>query len=382
MSRKVRILFILDQFPGPTAGTEGQFWLLFQGLDRERFDPAILLLRSSPFLETVAGDAPVRVLDVQRLRSPRSLWRVLKAVIWARRNKYDVAHIFFNDSSLVFPPLLRLAGIRVIVSRRDLGFWYTPGQLRILRWNRRYVDWIVANCKAVRDVVCQAEHYDPSHVQVIYNGLVRHPPGLDRAATRHSLGIEAQAQVLAVVANLRPLKRIDDAIRALSLVRQRHPATMLVIVGEDRPYGGGPSLRAGLESLADSLAVRDAVRFVGPLADPMPAIVSADVCLLVSETEGLSNSIIEYMVAARPVVCTKVGGNAELVTDGQTGYLVAVGDVNQLAASIIGLLQNADRAHAFGAEGRRRALELFAPAAMVARHMKLYAGMTLANRHA
>ena len=157
---------------------------------------------------------------------------------------------------------------------------------------------------------------------------------------------------------------------------------MLVIVGEDRPYGGGPSLRAGLESLADSLAVRDAVRFVGPLADPMPAIVSADVCLLVSETEGLSNSIIEYMVAARPVVCTKVGGNAELVTDGQTGYLVAVGDVNQLAASIIGLLQNADRAHAFGAEGRRRALELFAPAAMVARHMKLYAGMTLANRHA
>ena len=228
MSRKVRILFILDQFPGPTAGTEGQFWLLFQGLDRERFDPAILLLRSSPFLETVAGDAPVRVLDVQRLRSPRSLWRVLKAVIWARRNKYDVAHIFFNDSSLVFPPLLRLAGIRVIVSRRDLGFWYTPGQLRILRWNRRYVDWIVANCKAVRDAVCQAEHYDPSHVQVIYNGLVRHPPGLDRAATRHSLGIEAQAQVLAVVANLRPLKRIDDAIRALSLVRQRHPATMSI----------------------------------------------------------------------------------------------------------------------------------------------------------
>ncbi len=316
MSRKVRILFILDQFPGPTAGTEGQFWLLFQGLDRERFDPAILLLRSSAFLETVAGDAPVKVLDVQRLRSPRSLWRILKAVIWARRNNYDVAHIFFNDSSLVFPPLLKLAGIRVIVSRRDLGFWYTPGQLRILRWNRRYVDWIVANCKAVREVVCQAEHYDPSHVQVIYNGLVRHPLGLDRAATRHSLGIEAQAQVLVVVANLRPLKRIDDAIRALSLVRQRHPAAVLVIVGEDRPYEGGPSLRAGLESLADSLAVRDAVRFVGPLADPMPAIVSADVCLLVSETEGLSNSIIEYMVAARPVVCTNVGGNAELVADG------------------------------------------------------------------
>jgi glycosyltransferase involved in cell wall biosynthesis len=242
------------------------------------------------------------------------------------------------------------------------------------------VDWIVANCKAVREVVCQAEHYDPSHVQVIYNGLARRPLELDRAATRHSLGIEAQAQVIVVVANLRPLKRIDDAIRALSLVRQRHPATVLVIVGEDRPYEGGPSLRADLECLADSLVVRDAVRFVGPLADPMPAIVSADVCLLVSETEGLSNSIIEYMAAARPVVCTNVGGNAELVVEGETGHLATVGDIEQLAASIVQLLHNRQQAQAFGKEGQRRALELFSPATMVAQHMELYSG--LARGHA
>jgi len=375
MSRSIRILFILDQFPGPIAGTEGQFWLLFRSLDRKSFAPAILLLRPSAFLETAAGDTPVKVLGVWQLRSLRSLWRVLKAALWARRSEYDIAHIFFNDSSLVFPWILKLLGIRVIVSRRDLGFWYTPLQLRILRWNRSFVDRVVANCKAVKDVVCEDERYDSKCVRVIYNGLVREPGELDRDTGRRALGIAAQAEVLAIVSNLRPLKRIDDAIRALAVVRRRHPRAILVIAGEDRAYDSGPSLRASLEALAETLDVRDAVRFLGAVTDPMPLIVSADVCLLVSQTEGLSNSIIEYMAAARPVVCTNVGGNAELVAEGKTGHLAAVGDIDQLAASIVQLLRDSQQARAFGKEGQRRALEMFSPATMVAQHADLYSGL-------
>jgi glycosyltransferase involved in cell wall biosynthesis len=382
MSRKIRILFILDQFPGPTAGTEGQFWLLLQNLDRNRFEPSILLLRPSRFLESTASGVSIKVLGILKLRSPRSLWRILTATVWAAQSKYDVAHIFFNDSSLVFPLLLKLVGIKVIVSRRDLGFWHTPGQLRILRWNRRFVDGIVANCKAVKKAVCESERYDPSRVHVIYNGLVRRMPLLDRATARRSLTIPLDAKVLTIVANLRPLKRIDDAIRALALVRKRNPSAILLIVGEDRPFEGGKSLRKELESLATSLGVYEAVRFLGALPDPMPSVVSADVCLLVSETEGLSNAIMEYMLAARPVVCTDVGGNAELISESETGNLIAVGDVDRLADSTVALLRNAGQASAYGTAAQRRAIELFAPIAMVDRHMELYATLASSLRHA
>lgn len=371
-TRRIRVLYVLDGYTDPHAGTETQFWLLLRQLDRTRFEPRILLLRRSEFLETHAGDIPVSVLDVGSLRSPRAMWRILCAALRARRDRIDVAHLFFNDVSLVFPPLLRVLGIPVIVSRRDLGFWYTRGNLPLLRLNAPFVSCVVANCEAVRRAVMDAERYSADKVLVIYNGISREParPGRD---VRSELSLSPDAPLLAIVANLRPLKRVDDAIRALAVVAQAFPEVCLAVVGEDRPGASGVSARQELQALAEELGVAERLRFLGKLEDPMPVMAAADVCLLCSETEGLSNVVIEYMFAGKPVVCTDVGGNSELVVEGQTGHLVPVGDVEGLARAISGLLDDRARARAFGEAARRRALELFEPSAMVKRHESLYA---------
>ena len=372
---RIKLLFILDEFPDPQAGTEGQFLLLLSRLDRSRFEPAILLLRPSAWLRTHLVDVPITVLGITRMRSPASWWRVWRAGWRARRQGFRLAHIFFNDSAMMFPLPLRLLGIETIVSRRDLGFWYTRGNLPVLRAAGRFVTAVIANSAAVRDVVVAREHIAAERVFVIHNGFRRDqaPP-----ATAPP-GLPSDGQLLVCVANLRPLKRFADAIRALPAVRAAAGAVSLVIVGEDRPGTSGQSHRAELEALAASLGVADSVLFAGKMTDPMPVVARASVCLLLSETEGLSNVVIEYMIAGKPAVCTAVGGNQELVVDGQTGFLVAVGDVDAIAARIAELLLDRGKAAQFGARAQQRARAEFSAAAMVRRHQEIYERLLAAS---
>ena len=366
----IKLLYILDEFPDPHAGTESQFWLLLQGLDRTQVEPSILLLRRSAFLEAHAAPTPVQVLNVPRLRSPLGLARIMAAAYRAKRSGFQVAHIFFNDSALVFPIVLKLVGIRVIVSRRDLGFWYSKVKLKVLRLQARFVDVVVANCKAVRDVVVKAERIAQEKVRVIYNGIA--PRSTAEPSNRGMFGIPDDVSLIVTVANLRPLKRIDIAVRALATLRDRRRPVHLLVIGEDREGRAGASHRAELEVLARELGVSSRVHFAGKMSDPFPAIDLADICVLCSETEGLSNVIIEYMLAGKPVICTDVGGNAELVLPGKTGELVACNSVEGFGQAIASLLDDPARAASYGREGRLRTSELFTASAMIEHHSSLY----------
>ena len=121
-----RVLYVLDEFPGPNAGTEAQFWLLYCALSKATFRPRVVTLRPSPYLRSRLGPGEYECLAVGSLRSPASLWRALRFALRARREGFTVAHLFLNDVNVLMPPFLALAGIRTIVSRRDLGLWYDP----------------------------------------------------------------------------------------------------------------------------------------------------------------------------------------------------------------------------------------------------------------
>jgi glycosyltransferase involved in cell wall biosynthesis len=334
------ILFILDKFIDATAGTESQIVLLLRMLDRARFTPRVVLLRGPDGLSRHVPDVPVEVVDVQQIRSPLSWWRAWRCAWAARRAGVRLAHIFFNDASAIFPLPLRLAGLRVLISRRDLGFWYTPSLLKLLRLSNRFVDAVVCNARAVQDVVIAQEHVPAARTTVIYNGISREPTSASREELRDRFGLPHDAFVVVTVANLRPLKRIDSAIGALARMKALSPAPMLVVAGADRAGSTGKSHREELESHARSLGVADRVRFLGAVDDPMPLLGCADVAVLCSETEGLSNSVIEYLLAGKPVVCTPVGGSSELVEEGVTGYFFEVGDEATLAARLMDLHAN------------------------------------------
>jgi glycosyltransferase involved in cell wall biosynthesis len=114
--------------------------------------------------------------------------------------------------------------------------------------------------------------------------------------------------------------------------------------------------------------LRDHAFFIGRCAEVSELLNVSDVCVLSSRgVEGFSNSITEYMAAARPVVATDIGGAREAIVDGETGFVVAPGDDEAMAARIVALLQGGERAREMGRRGREVVGQKFSCAAQLER---------------
>jgi glycosyltransferase involved in cell wall biosynthesis len=368
----IKVAYILDDFPDPSAGTEGQLWQLWNALDRNVVEPRIVLLRDSPFLRENLRSIPITVLGIRSVKNAGALTKAVRLCRALARDGVEVAHIFFNDSAVLFPPLLKLFGIRSIVSRRDLGLWSRDTGTFLSRLVSPFVDRYLANCEAVRAVVMRDECGNPARSEVILNACKPDAFKVTAdAAVTAKFGLQGRAPLLLMVANLRPLKRIGDAVRALAPLHERFPDALLAVAGADRPTAGGGH-RAELEATARELGVLDNVRFLGPVRNVAPLIAAADVCMLLSETEGLSNSLIEYMCAGKPVIATKVGGAPEILRDGENGLLVDVGDITAISRAIERLATDAAFAERLGTNARATARALFEPEKVLAQYLDLY----------
>jgi glycosyltransferase involved in cell wall biosynthesis len=135
--------------------------------------------------------------------------------------------------------------------------------------------------------------------------------------------------------------------------------------------GDGP-LRAELEALTADLNLTDRVRFLGSRDDVAALLVAADVAVLSSRSEGLSLALLEAMAAGKPVVATRVGGNPEVLTDGETGRLVPPADPEALAAALLEVLDQPGQAAALGRAARSRVVERFSLRGMVTQYEQVY----------
>jgi len=360
------ILLVADQLEHLQAGTEGQMLALCNGLLELGWRVELAVLRGADKIRD-RWPTPVHEIGVQSLSTPRAWWRACRFALLARGAGFRLTQIFFNDAAIVMPPLLKAAGLAVVVARRDMGFWYTPGQLRALRTVRRFVDRVVANSRAVAANVAGAEGYTPGQISVIYNGVAMGESTADSIRVSTPQDGSAEPLVVGLVANIRPVKRVQDAVAAFARVAPKHPASVLEIVGDGDT--------AGLERQVASLGLAGRVRFTGRVADVRARLPAYAVCILTSETEGLSNAIIEYMLAARPVVCTETGGNPEVVEHGTTGYLYPVGDTEALAVYLDRLLADPTLRRAMGEAGRDRAEARCSLQTMVKAYEELYFGI-------
>ncbi|HKW12869.1 MAG TPA: glycosyltransferase, partial [Candidatus Krumholzibacteria bacterium] len=131
-------------------------------------------------------------------------------------------------------------------------------------------------------------------------------------------------------------------------------------------------LRNELEKRVAERGLSAAVHFAGARSNVRDYLAAMDVFVLSSVTEGLAMTLLEAMAAARPIVATCVGGNAEVVEDGVTGRLVPASDPAALAAALAALLAEPALAQRMGEAGHTRAIERFSLDAMVARYQAVY----------
>ena len=185
---------------------------------------------------------------------------------------------------------------------------------------------------------------------------------LSRHAKRADLGVGEQSFVVGWAGRLTEIKRPFDLIRAISAV----DAAILVLAGDGE-------LRNSAEALAKELGVANRVRFLGYVSDMGSWYSAFDAFLLVSENEGTPVVAIEALAAGVPVVATDAGGTRTVVDDGETGFVLPVGDIPGLASALARLRDHEELRTRFAAAGRTRMRERFSVDRMVDDVDALYA---------
>src|SRR5690606_16867446 len=215
-----KVVFVIDHFKNPGAGTEGQLMRLVQGYLLAGGQAHLLVLQDSEFLASGRFPCAYSVVGHSRILGPKTwlaCWRHIKQL---KRQGFSVFHVFFNDSSILFPPLVRMARAHCLISRRDMGYWYTPSYLRILRVTGRFVSGVVVNSNAVGKITSASEGIPEHKIHVIYNGYedlkVLDEPPRDLESFKRSGEV-----LLGLVANIRPIKRMQDAILAVAYLRRK-----------------------------------------------------------------------------------------------------------------------------------------------------------------
>jgi N-acetyl-alpha-D-glucosaminyl L-malate synthase BshA len=174
------------------------------------------------------------------------------------------------------------------------------------------------------------------------------------------------------MSNLRPVKRVQDIVRAFATIR-RDVAARLVLVGD------GPDLPGALELAAD-LGVAEHVVSLGRRNDAAELMAASDLYFLPTDYESFGLSALEALACEVPVIGAARGGLPEVVDHGRSGYLCEVGDHEDMAARATELLRDEERRRAFGREGRRRAIERYSRDAIVTRYEELYRELRDARR--
>ena len=299
-------------------------------------------------------------------------------VKYLKQNEVHVVHAHDFYTNIFGMTASTLARVAVRIASRRESSVRAAKQRFVERGAYKLAQKVVANCEEVRQQLI-LEGVSATKVTTLYNGLDLSsfaPQTGDRNEVLASLGlpVDVPRRFITIVANMRAhfqeptpvcLKDHPTFLRAAKRVHEVIPDAAFVIAGE------GEMLEA-TRKLAAELGIEKQTFFLGR-CENVPVLLSASfACVLSSTAEGFSNSILEYMAAGRPVVATRVGGAAEAIEEGSSGYLVNAGDDESLAERLIRLLSDTARAEEMGQRGKEIVSEKFSSEAQLRRTTNLY----------
>jgi glycosyltransferase involved in cell wall biosynthesis len=291
---------------------------------------------------------PTESLEMRRgFPDPRGLLRLARLV---RAWRPDVVHSHMVHANLMARALRLVAPVPALVS--TIHNIYEGGRLWMAayRLTNAFVDHMTIVSEAAAERFVRDRIVPRDLLTVVPNGVdteqvANVPPGAG-AALRHSLGLEREFVWLAV-GRFEIAKDYPNMLRAFARVRAQQPDAVLLLVGRG-------SLQGETERLARELGQDPAVRFLGVRNDVPVVMSAADGFVMSSAWEGMPMVLLEAAAAGLPIVATMVGGNHEVVLEGETGYLVPPRDDAALAAAMLRLgHSSAAERHAMGQRGHQ-----------------------------
>jgi glycosyltransferase involved in cell wall biosynthesis len=350
---RIRVCLLSDTV-GLDAGTERQVVETAKRLDPQRFEVHVVCLEDSPQLQSLRGICHISVFPAASVNSLSGLSQARRFRRYLREHRIQIVHAYMNKTA-AFAVMSCLGSSRIVVtSRLNTGYWYTPALKRWFQVLNRRTDCVMANSQEAKRIAVEAEGLPSKKVAVVYQGvdMGRFSAGLGDRSACERLGVPRGAQVVGIVANLRPVKDHKLFLRAAQIVARQVENSAFLLVGRGELY---PELR----DFAVELGIADRVFFTQGEGNVMDWLAGMSVGCITSFSEGFSNAIIEYMAAGLPVVAVDVGGNRDAIVHGQTGFLVPDRTPEAFAAPLIELLRNEELRASMGASGFQRCKELF-----------------------
>jgi len=369
---KRKVLQLIGNFN--QGGSESQAIQLVRLLQETgRYDIHIGCLEPSGVLrDTVEEFFPGTILEfpLNNFYDVNALRQLNKFQKYLRRNQIEIlqTHDFYTNVFGMAAGFLAKVPVR-IAARRDTGGIRTATQLKVERYAYRLAHAVVANAASIQSQLAEAG-LDEKKIVVIPNAvdLTRFrdgDSGRDQICESLKLPKDA-AGFVTIVANMRfAVKDHPSFLRAACIVHESFPRVAFLLAGEG-------DLRESLLALTRELGLSECVYFLGRCESIAELHAISDVCVLSSTAEGMPNVILEYMAAAKPVVATDVGGVREIVTSGESGFLVQAGDYSSLAEQVKALLRNPEVAVTMGNRGRNVVEKKFSLQAQLNRTEALY----------
>jgi glycosyltransferase involved in cell wall biosynthesis len=372
----LRACYVVSYFHPFASGAEGQ--ALAQGLELARRGHAVhVVTRAVPGYPVIDEDYHgvfihrwIKTASAGPLFGLSFLAGVM-AALRRLRSEIDLVHTHQGLWEAVATGLARplLAGRPTLVQPASSGYYGEADELRRTRGSGLLRRAILANTAfAAISAEIQRQWRD---LGVAEARMIRMASGVD--AERFRPGPSAvEAELLprpraVFTGRLHPQKNLPLLLEAWTEVARRSPANLILV--------GPGNDRRNLVAMADSLGIADRVQFTGAVDNPAEYLRAADLFVLPSVAEGMSNSLLEAMATGLPCVVSSIAGNTDLINDGLNGRLVGEPTAASWSKTLLELVENPAEARQLGDAARRRIDEEFALPVVVDRYLDLYRRM-------
>jgi glycosyltransferase involved in cell wall biosynthesis len=342
------------------GGTENFLRRLFRHLDSTRFAPVALASAPGRWQKFLAGVAETHVVPyLHGADAPAEVTGALHELrLDLVQSSYFAPVIAFAAAQLRLPHVWRLGGHVRVLERSE------SERRKLLSIVQLTSQRVICPSQFLAD---QFATTGAPAIDVINNGL-----SLDEIGPPESGRDTASPGCVAMLAHLVHTKRPDVFLHAAAIVAARRPATRFFLFGGSFPTAEMRAYAQSVRDLARNLGL-DGVLTVRELErDRFATLREIDVFAMPVENEGCSNAVLEAMALGKPVVAVRSGSNAELIDDRVTGVLVAPGDANALAESVLALLDDPRSRAALGAAARKTVERRFDIRVCAQRYEALY----------